>query len=140
MSASIRGHNTSIKFLKNGQQVGFANVTKFDVNQDSSFMRSNYVGQALPEGDQSQDGWSGSMDTEVKDAAIDDLIDALVTQNLSGIGVDEVNIVDTERYADGTQRSYVYIDVQAKMSKSQAGSNAKVTKRLDFQASGRIKL
>lgn len=140
MSASIRGHMTQIKLLKNGQPTDVINVTKFDVNQDSSFSRAFYVGQQAPEGDQSIEGWSGSIACEVKDAKVDELIDAIVTGNLNGIGVDDVSIVDTESYPDGSQSSYVYFDVQLKMKKSQGGLNEKVTKSLDWQASGRLKI
>jgi hypothetical protein len=138
--ASIRGHQTQVKMLKSGQPTGIVNLTRFDVNQDGSFMRSHYVGAALPEGDQSQEGWSGTMECEVKGPEVDNLIDVSVTQNLSGVGVDEISIVDTENYPDGRSRTYVYFDVQVKMSKSQPGGTEKVTKRLDWQASGRIPL
>jgi hypothetical protein len=137
MSASIRGHQGQIKFFENGALFGIANLTNVDINQDSTFSRSNYVGAPEPEGDQAIEGWSGSTDAEVKDSSIDDLIDALVTNNLNGIGVSDYSFVSTEFYADGTTRSYVYYDVQFKMGRKQGGLNEKITKRLDFQASGR---
>lgn len=140
MGASIRGHMSQIKILKNGGQTEVVNITSFNVNQDSSFTRSFYVGQQYGEGDQSMDGWSGSMDAEVKDSKIDDLIDSLVTGNLNGIGVDDVTIVDTESYTDGTEVAYVYFGIQLKMSKTIGGQNAKSTKKLDWQADGRLKL
>lgn len=140
MVASIRGHQTVVKAFKNGTNVGLVTVTRFDVNQDSSFMRSNYVGQAIPEGDQDNQGWSGTMDLEVKGSEVDAMIDALVSQNLAGIGAEEVTIVDVENYGDGQTQSYVYFDCQFKMSKSQSGSQEKVTKKLDWQASGRLPL
>lgn len=134
---SIRGHQGQISFFENGADRGIANLTSVDINQDSDFMRSNYVGKAEPEGDQSIHGWSGSVDAEVKDASIDKLIDALVTNNLNGIGVSDYTFVHTELYNDGTQQSYVYYDVQMKISKKQEGLQSKMTKKLDFQASGR---
>lgn len=137
MSASIRGHQGQIKFFQDGALLAIVNLTDVDINQDSTFMRSNYVGAPEPEGDQAVDGWSGSCDAEVKDSSIDDLIDALVTNNLNGIGVSDYSMVSTELYADGTSRSYVYYDMQFKMSRKQRGLQDKITKRLDFQASGR---
>lgn len=137
---SIRGHQGQVKFFQNGALVGIVNLTSFDINQDSTFSRSNYVGQPEPEGDQSMEGWSGSGDAEVKDSSIDDFIDALVTNNLNGIGVDDYTVVSTELYGDGTASSYVYYDMQFKMSKKQEGLQSKITKKLDFQASGRKKL
>jgi hypothetical protein len=140
MSASIRGHQGQIKFFQDGALVGFSNITNLSLNQDSTFSRAMYVGVPLPEGDQSLEGWSGSIDAEVKDDEIDLFIDALVANNLAGIGVSDYTFVTTESYADGTQASYVYFDCQFKMSRTQAGLNAKQTKKLDFQCSGRQRL
>ena len=94
----------------------------------------------VPEGDQTIEGWSGSIDLEVKDASVDEFIDALVANNLNGIGVSDYTFMSTESYADGTLKSYIYFDVQWKMSKRQAGLTEKMTKRLEFQASGRLPL
>lgn len=140
MAASIRGHQTTVKFLKAGQPVAIVNLTRFEANQESTFSKAMYVGAQLPEGDQSMEGWSGTAEMEVKDGALDEFIDALVTNNLNGVGVEEVNIVDTEFYPDGQSQAYVYFDVQAKMSKSTGGLKDKVTKKLEWQASGRAKL
>jgi hypothetical protein len=136
-NASIRGHQGQIKFFGNGTQVGFANLTSVDINQDSTFMRAMYVGAPEPEGDQAIEGWSGSVDAEVKNAEVDVFIDALVTNNLNGIGVEDYTMVTTEYYTDGTTQSYVYYDMQFKMSRKQEGLQAKMTKRIEFQCSGR---
>jgi len=137
---SIRGHQGQFKLFENGQLSKIVDITSVNVNQDSSFSRTNYVGRALPEGDQSIEGWSGSIDLEVKGPEVDDLIDALITNNLNGIGLSDYTFLSTENYADGTRRSYVYFDVQWKMGKTQGGLTEKMTKKLDFQASGRTKL
>lgn len=137
---SIRGHKGQFKIFENGQLANIVDITSVDVAQDSSFMRTNYVGRALPEGDQSIDGWSGSIELEVKDDAVDSFIDALVTNNLNGIGVSDYTFLTVEEYGDGTRASYVYFDCQFKMSRRQAGLTEKITKRLEFQASGRQRL
>jgi hypothetical protein len=134
---AIRGHQASLKLFKNGQPAGIVNVTSFDINQDSDFSRAFYVGNKMGEGDQSVLGWSGSIDCEVKDNAVDEMIDSIIAGNQAGIGVDEITLVTEEQYPNGTSASYVYYDMQLKMSKKTGGMNEKVTKRLDFQASGR---
>ena len=134
---SIRGHQGQFKIFENGQLSNIVDITNVDVSLDSSFIRTNYVGRALPEGDQAIEGWSGSISLEVKDAGVDDFIDALVTNNLNGIGKSDYSFLTTEQYCDGTSRSYVYFDVQWKMGRSQAGLNEKITKTMEFQASGR---
>jgi hypothetical protein len=134
---SIRGHKGQFKIFENGQLTDIVDITNVDVNMDSTFKRTMYVGRPLPEGDQSVEGWSGSCSLEVKNASVDEFIDALVTNNLNGIGVSDYSFIVTEEYGDGTRKSYVYFDCQFKMSRSQGGLSDKITKKLDFQASGR---
>ena len=137
MSSSIRGHSGQFKIFKDGAPANIVNLTKVDINQESSFSRSFYVGNSVGEGDQTCEGWSGSVEAEVKDAAVDEFIDALIEDNLNGIGVSDYIFVVTENYADGRSKSHVYFDCQFKMSRSQSGLNEKITKRLEFQAAGR---
>lgn len=140
MSASIRGHQGRFEIYENGALVKIVNIKKVTVNMDSTFTKSMYVGNPVPEGDQSVEGWSGNMELEVKDDAVDTFIDALITNNLNGIGVSDYTFVTTELYADGQQSAYVYSDCQFKMSRDQGGLNEKMTKKLDFQAMFRQKL
>jgi hypothetical protein len=140
MVASIRGHQGKFFIYENGALANIVNITSVSVQQESSFMRTNYVGSAIPEGDQAVEGWSGNVELQVKDAAVDDFIDALVNNNLNGIGVSDYSFVVTENYGDGQTASWVYTDCQWKMSRKQSGLNEKVTKTLDFQAAYRKKL
>ena len=140
MPASIRGHQGQFKIFENGELVDVAEIVSFDVTQDSDFSRSEYVGRSIPEGDQSIKGWSGSLDAEVKNDVIDAFIDALVTNNLNGIGVSDYTLLLTEQYGDGQTASYIYVDCQFKMSKRQSGLSDKMTKRLEFQSSFRTRL
>lgn len=137
---SIRGHKGQFKLFENGQLANIVDITSVSVSQDSSFSRTFYVGRPLPEGDQTVEGWSGSLDLEVKDDSVDAFIDALITNNLNGIGLSDYTFLTVEEYGDGTRASYVYFDVQFKMSKNQSGLNEKLTKSLEFQASGRQRL
>ena len=137
---SIRGHKGQFKLFENGQLSNIVDITSVSVSQDSSFQRTYYVGRPLPEGDQTVEGWSGSIDLEVKDDSVDAFMDALITNNLNGIGLSDYTFLTTEEYGDGTRASYVYFDVQWKMSKSQSGLTEKMTKSLEFQASGRQRL
>lgn len=137
---SIRGHQGEIKVYENGALAQIVNITNAEVNQDGNFQRSFYVGAQFAEGDQTIEGWSGSMDLEVKGPGVDDFIDALITNNLNGIGVSDYSVIMRENYSNGTSRAYVYFDCQFRMSKRQPNLTEKVTKRLEFQASGRIPL
>jgi hypothetical protein len=138
--STMRGHQAQLKLFSNGAPLAIVDFTNVQVNQDSSFSRTFLVGKAVPEGDQTQEGWSGSCELEVRDSSVDDYIDAIIANNLAGIGVDESSFVITENYPDGRSKSWAYYDVQWKMGRKQAGLNEKITKTLEFQASGRIAL
>ena len=140
MVASIRGHQGVFKVYQDGADQVFDTITRVSINQDSTFTRTFFVGAPIPEGDQTIEGWSGQVEAEVKDDKFDAFLDALITNNLNGIGVSDYSFIHTELYPDGIISSYVYFDVQWKLSKDQSGLNEKMTKRLDFQASGRVRL
>lgn len=140
MAASIRGHMATFKLYENGTEVVLDGITNVSVNQDSSMTRSFYVGAPVGEGDQSIEGWSGSFDMEVKDDRIEKFLDALITNNLNGIGVADYTFIVSEQYPNGTRSDYVYFDCQFTLGKTQAGLNEKITKSISFQASGRIRI
>lgn len=137
---SLRGHQGKFNIYQDGGQVQVIAIKTVDVNQDSGFITSNYVGDPIVENDQSIDGFSGTAEMEVKDSVVEDFIDALITNNLNGIGVSDYTFVVTENYADGTSRAYAYTDVVWKLSRRQAGQQEKMTKKLDFKAAGRQKI
>ncbi len=138
--ASIRGHQARFELYQNGAPVVIDTLTNVQINQDSNFSKSFYVGNPIPEGDQSIEGWSGQFDMEVKNATIEEFLDALIANNLNGIGVSDYTFIDTEFYPNGTTKSYVYFDCQFSLSKTKPGLNEKVTKTINMQAMGRIAL
>lgn len=138
--ATIRGHQGQFKTYQDGAEVVIDSKTRVSINQDSTFMRSHFVGNPIPEGDQAIEGFSGQIEMEVRNDVADRFIDALITNNLNGIGVSDYTFISTESYSNGTSASYVYFDCQWKLSKDQSGQTEKITKRLDFQCSGRVRL
>lgn len=136
-NASIRGNVCQLKLFRDGGDLEVINVKNFEVNQASTFIKSMYVGAQVPVGDQSIEGWEGSLEIDVVDARIDEIIDALVTANLAGVGISDYSMVHTDTYPKGTVKSYVYFDMQFKLSRRVPGMNEKVTQRLEFQAMGR---
>jgi len=137
---TIRGHKGQFKLFENGEPKGIVDITAVEINQDSTFQRTFFVGRPVPEGDQTQEGWSGSIELEVRNSIVEDFIDNLVTNNLNGIGVSDYAFISIEEYSDGTRRTYVYADVQWRYSRRQSGLTEKITKRLEFQASFRTPL
>ena len=137
---TIRGSSAIFKVFQDGQERVIDTITRVSLTQDSSFSRQFFVGNAIPEGDQSFEGWSGSIDMQVRDDTVDAFIDALVTANLNGIGISDYSFITIENYTDGTSASYVYFDCQFKMSRDTSGLQEKVTKRLDFQAATRQRI
>ncbi len=138
---TIRGHQAKFRLFQDGGEIGpVIHLKSVDVNQESSFIKSYYVGAKTPVGDQSMDGWSGSAELEVGNKDMDDFIDALITDNLNGIGLSDYAFTVTDFFSDGTSQSYVYTDVQWKLGRAIRGSNEKVTQRLEFQAMSRQKV
>lgn len=132
--SAIRGHQAQFRAYKDGGDLQIINIKSVDVNQVSTFIKSMYVGAKHPVGDQSFEGFEGSLELEVEDATVDEFIDALVTDNLNGIGVGDYSFSITDNYDDGSSKSYVYMDCQWKLGKKIGGLNEKVTQRLEFQA------
>lgn len=139
-NASIRGVSAQLKFFQDGGDLDVINVNSFEVNQQSTFMKSFYVGQKFPVGDQSMEGWEGSCEIEVTDDRIDRIMDALINNNLAGVGVSEYSMLHSETYPDGQVASYVYGDMQFRLDRRVPGQNQKVTLRLSFQAMVRTRL
>lgn len=137
---TIRGHQAQIKFFKDGNIVGIVDLTRFEANQDANFMRSKFIGNPIPQGDVAYQGFTGSADLEVRDSIAEELIDALIEQNLGGVGVSDHSISVQEFYDDGSTKSWVYFDVQYRLTASYPNLEEKVTKRLEWQASGRVPL
>jgi hypothetical protein len=137
---TIRGHKAKLKMFKDGQLVGVEDFTSFSFSQDSEFSRSKFIGNPIPEGDQAESGWSGSAEIEVRNNKMDDLIDALIADNLAGIGISDYNFTYTEEYPDGTAKSWLFFDIQIKLSGDVGGLDRKVTRKIDWQASGRVPL
>lgn len=138
---TIRGHQAKFRLFQDGGEIGpVIHLKSVDVNQESTFIKSYYVGAKTPVGDQSMDGWSGSAELEVGNKDVDDFIDALITDNLNGIGLSDYAFTVTDFFSDGTSQSYVYTDVQWKMGRSIRGQNEKVTQKLEFQAMSRQKV
>lgn len=137
---TIRGHQGQFKIFQDNNLQEIIDITSVEVNQISNFVDSKFVGRALPEQDQTIEGWEGSVELEVRDGIVDDFIDALVTNNLNGIGVSDYMFLVTENYPDGTTQSYAYFDCVWKVSRRQSGLQEKITKRLEFRCSGRQKL
>ena len=138
--ASIRGHQTRMDLTQDGAPVAIDTITNFSMNQDANFSKSFYVGAAIPEGDTSYEGFSGSFDMEIKNAVIEEFFDAMIANNLAGIGVSDYVLMDTEFFPNGSSTTYAYYDGQFSMSKTAGGSNEKVTKSINFQFSGRTKV
>ena len=135
--SSIKGDRGRLKVFENGKDLQILSITGFEVTEDSQFLKSNYVGKSVPETDKTFDGYSGSIDTEVKSAVQDLLIDRINSAIKRGIGMPRIALVLSEDYPDGTSKSYIYTNVQLKLSRSQKGGTEKVTKRFEFNASDR---
>ena len=137
---TIRGHRAQFKMYKDGKEIVIDTIKRVSIGQDSSFTKNFYIGKSIPEGDQTFEGWSGSLELDCRTSEVEDFIDGLVTDNLNGVGISDYSFVTNESYSDGSRRSYVYVDSQWKMSREQGSMQEKMVKRLEFQAMTRIRI
>lgn len=137
---SIQGRDTQIRLFKSGNLVNIIEILNFNHRQDADFIRGEYLGNTKSVGDTSHKGWSGDFEAEVLDSTIDDLIDALIEQNLERLDIDEISLLEVENYRDGRRAGWVYTGVQLKYSKSVGSRSEKIRKKLEWQADDRKKV
>lgn len=137
---TIQGRDTQIRLFRNGSIVDIVEILSFSMKQDADFKRSEYLGNTETVGDITHKGWSGDFSAESKDSKIDDLIDALIDENLGRLNVDDITIQDTENYRDGTKSAWVYYGIQLKYSKDASSRDEKVKKKVEWQADSRKKI
>lgn len=136
-SSAVKGKDTKVRLMRNGTPVAAIGLKSFSADQDAEFTRDEYLGEVQGVGDTDHKGWTGSMEFEVNSAAVADFIDALVTNNLERVNADEVTILHTIFYRDGSQKAWAYSGVQAKYGAEVPGMHDKSTEKLDWQADDR---
>ena len=141
MSASIRGDKGHLRILENGSIVNVFTITRFSAREDSQMHESYYLGQKDPETDKNQMGWSGSINTEVKNAELDLLIQRINDAHANGVAPPQVVLVLVEEFPPqpgniGPSRaSHIFTDTQLIYEDhSVAGVQEKVVKSLSFKA------
>jgi uncharacterized protein YkvS len=137
---AIQGRDTQIRLFKNGSLTEIVEINNFNMKQDADFKRSEYLGYTDTIGDISHKGWSGDFECEVTNSKIDDLIDALIEENLNRLDIDEITIMDVENYRDGTKSGWLYYGIQLKYSKAASNRDEKVKKKIEWQADRRKKV
>ena len=135
--ATIRGHQALFKLYEEGEQIVINTITRVSVAMASSFSRQMYVGNPITQGDQTIEGWDGSIDMQVENDRVHRFIDDLINRNLNGIGLRNYTFIIRESYDNGVIASYVYFDNQFKPSMDISGLQEKITQRLDFQSAYR---
>ena len=141
MAASIRGDKNHVRILKNGEQVAWFEITNVDSSEDSQNIESYFCGQREPETDTLMMGYSGTIQGEVKNDAVDQLIQEIRDARKSGVALPSVQLLIHEEYGDeaGTPATtFLYTDVQLTYGSHRfAGMQEKVQKTLNFKASDR---
>ena len=137
---TIRGDKVDVRLFENGELKVIGPLTRISINQESNPTRHFYVGNVIPEGDQSISGYSGSLDYEARNRQFNDFFDRMEKAIQTGVAVPSYTMVVTERYNDGTHSIYAYADMQFTFSVDAAGLQEKVMKRVNWQASSRSKI
>lgn len=139
-SLSIKGKDTKIRLMRNGAPIQLIGLKSFNWNQDADFDRDEFLGEVESEGDVDHKGWSGDMELDVQSSAVADAVDALIANNLSRVNADDVSILHTEFYRDGTSASWCYDGCQVKASGGHSGQHERASQKLEWQAKSRQKV
>jgi hypothetical protein len=139
-SKALKGKDTKLRLMRNGAPIAIIGLKSFSWNQDADFDRDEYLGEVESDGDVDHKGWSGSLEADVHSAVVADAIDALVENNLARVNADDVSLLHTEYYRDGTSASWVYSECQVKASGEHSGQHERASQKLDWQAKSRQKV
>ena len=146
MSASIRGDKGHVRIIKNGEQVAWFEVTGLNSQEDTQLTESHYCGSKKPETDALMMGWSGTINGEVKNDAVEQLILEIRQARRSGVGLPQVNILYHEEYPDGALdgsngKTFLFTDAELVYGgRNAAGAPDKITKSLNFKASDALEV
>ena len=138
--ATIRGHQATFKIFQDGEEVVIDSITRVSLSEESTLSRHMYVGNATPQTDKTNMGWTGSFEMEVRDATVERLFDRIISQSKLGVGQQNYSFVIREHYTDGTVSAYVYPDCQFKIAREQSGLENKITKTIEFIAGTRARV
>ena len=143
MSTSIRGDKGHVRLLINGQPVGWFEIINIDEAEDSQNTETYYCGRKEPETDTLMMGWSGSITGEVKNDAVDLVIQRIRDARKAGVALPQVSMIVYEEYPDGSTggaagATFLYTDVQLTYASRRAGGmQEKIQKVLNFKAADR---
>ena len=143
MASSVRGDKSHVRIIKNGQTVEWFEITSFDDSDESQHHKSYYVGERKPETDVFEMGYGGTINGEVKNEVIEELMQEVRIARNRGFGIPQINLQIYQRYNDGALngqegRTIVFTDVQFTSSGHIGGAAEKTTKTLTFTASDKI--
>ena len=139
MSASIMGDKGHLRIIMDGREIAWFEQVRFDEADESQQFKSFYVGSPKPEVDTQIMGYNGTISGEIKNEAVDDMMQVIRDARQSGAAYPRITLVYTQQYPDGglagdASRTTVFTDVHFTSSSSTGGSNEKISKNLSFSA------
>ena len=137
-SKTVKGKDTKVRLMRNGAPVNMYGLKSFSAEQDADFTRDEYLGEVKSVGDTDHKGWTGSAEWEITGPEVMEAADALITNNLERVNADEIQLMRTFNFRDGTSKSFVYTGVQLKLSDDSPGMHEKSTLKMDWQADDRL--
>lgn len=142
---TVRGDKSHIRILRNGVQVDWQEILSFDDAAESQHHKSHYVGKERPETDVFEMGYGGTINGEIRNDVVDQLMQEIRTARKSGVATPVVNIMVYQRYPDGALdgsagKTVLFTDVQFTEGGHIGGAPEKTTKSLTFTAADKILL
>ena len=132
----IRGDKSQVRILRDGAQVAWGELANITYGETSQYVEHNLIGEKKPRVDVLMMGFEGTINGLVTNASIDRLIQEIRDARKSGVSLPVVDILYTESYPDGTNQTFLFVEVQLMLSnRSGAGANEPITKSISFKAS-----
>ena len=142
-STSIRGDQGNLVVLENGSRVGVFEYTGFTYNEKQSLHESFYIGRKEPELDKSIMGYAGSLNVEIKNSTIEDLIERQNEAIKAKSGIPFIALVVTFEYGDNgaPTSSYLFSGCILNLDSVNVGNlGEKISLSISFSATNKEKV
>lgn len=130
---AITGKDAKLVLLVAGAPVLIADaVVNSSAEEVLTTVEQKHIGTSDVDLDVEHEGWKGEVEASVKNSAIDEMIDeiALAGRNRTPI---VINVVETERYRDGTSSTYTYPDVKITAASGSRRRGEVTTRRISWR-------
>src|SRR5687767_4984440 len=129
----ITGKDAKLVMLVEGTPVLIADaVVNSAAEEVLATIETEHLGTSDVDVDVEHKGWKGDLECSVKNSAIDEMVDAVALAGRNRTPL-VINVVETERYRDGSSASYTYPDVKITAAAGSRRRGEVTTRRISWR-------